>query len=274
MGKLNNDAAVEEHEEAPNEFLIPRRTALFGLLGTILTPVSGLLSPALAQSSLKGAAEIGDVLGNLDMCRVTTATVEGPYYIDKEIVRSDIREDQPGVPLELELRLVNANASCRPIAGAVVSIWHCNAEGEYSGYLFNDPNKMPDLSTVNELGHVKHEGTERFLRGAQTTDADGRVTFRTIVPGWYTPRAVHIHVRAFLNEKTMITTQLYFPQSLINTIQSTQDPYKARGVSIYTNEIDVVREQSGISGTEDILKVAARGDGSLHATMTLAAGSA
>jgi hypothetical protein len=85
---------------------------------------------------------------------------------------------------------------------------------------------------------------------------------------------VHIHVRAFLNEKTMITTQLYFPQSLINTIQSTQDPYKVRGVSIYTNEIDVVREQSGISGTEDILKVAARSDGSLHATMTLAAGSA
>jgi protocatechuate 3,4-dioxygenase beta subunit len=274
MTKPNNDTAVEEHEEAPNEFLIPRRTALFGLLGTILTPVSGLLSPALAQSPLKGAAEIGDVLGNLDMCRVTTATVEGPYYIDKEIVRSDIRENQPGVPLELELRLVNANASCRPIAGAVVSIWHCNAEGEYSGYLFNDPNKMPDLSTVNELGHVKHEGTERFLRGAQTTDADGKVTFRTIVPGWYTPRAVHIHVRAFLNEKTMITTQLYFPQSLINTIQSTQDPYKTRGVSIYTNEIDVVREQSGISGTEDILKVSAKDDGSLHATMTLAAGSA
>ena len=82
MTKPNNDAVVEEHEEAPNEFLIERRTALFGLLGTILTPVSGLVSPALAQSSLKGAAEIGDVLGNLDMCRVTTATVEGPYYID------------------------------------------------------------------------------------------------------------------------------------------------------------------------------------------------
>jgi len=275
MTRPKNDTAVEGHEEAPNEFLIPRRTALFGLLGTVLTPVSGLLSPALAQGTLKEAAEIGDFLNSIpDMCRVTTATVEGPYYIDKEIVRADIREGQRGVPLELELRLVNANASCRPIAGALVSIWHCNAEGEYSGYLFNDPNKVPDLTAVNELGHVQHRGTERFLRGAQATDADGKVTFRTIVPGWYTPRAVHIHVRAFLNEKTMITTQLYFPQSLINAIQSTQDPYKARGVSIYTNELDVVREQSGISGTEDLLKVSARGDGSLHATMTLAAGSA
>ena len=96
------------------------------------------------------------------------------------------------------------------------------------------------------------------------------MTFRTIVPVWYTPRAAHIHVRAYLNDKTMITTQLYFPQSLLNTIQSSQNAYKARGVSIYTNENDVVRRQSGILGSEDILKVSSRDDGSLFATMTLA----
>ena len=141
MTKPNKGTIAEEHEEAPNEYLITRRATLLGVMGTILTPVSGLLSPALAQGTLKEAAEIGDVLGNLDLCRVTTATVEGPYYIDKEIVRADIREDQSGVPLELELRLVNANASCRPIAGAVVSIWHCNAEGEYSGYLSMIPTR-------------------------------------------------------------------------------------------------------------------------------------
>ena len=221
MTKQIKDGPVEAHEEAPNEFLIPRRVALMGLLGTVLTPVTGLLSPALAQSTLKQAAEIGDVLGNIpNMCRVATATIEGPYYIDKEIVRSDISEDQPGVPLELELRLVNANGGCAPIAGAVVSIWHCNADGEYSGYLSNDPSKMPEVPAAGESGHVQQQGTERFLRGAQTTDADGKVTFRTIFPGWYTPRAVHIHARAFLNESAMITSQLYLPQAVINpTIQ-------------------------------------------------------
>lgn len=273
MQHTSTEHIAEEHEEAPNEFVISRRIVLAGFLGTILTPVSGLLSPAFATSTLKQSAEIGDFLSNLpDVCRVATATVEGPYYIDKAIVRSDIREEQRGVPLELELRVVNANAGCRPIEGAVVSIWHCNAEGEYSGYLFNDPNELPNLTVANEFGHVKHEGTERFLRGAQTTNADGKVTFRTIVPGWYTPRAVHIHARIFLSETTMITTQLYFPQSLLNTIQSTEEAYKARGVSIYTNENDMVRRQSGILGSTDVLKVTVRDDGLLQATMMIGAG--
>ncbi len=93
------------------------------------------------------------------------------------------------------------------------------------------------------------------------------MTFRTIVPGWYTPRAVHIHVRAFVSERDMITTQLYFPQAVINTVHSMQGPYRARGVSIYTNENDIL-----IRG-EEILKVFAKDDGSLFATMTLGAGS-
>jgi protocatechuate 3,4-dioxygenase beta subunit len=270
MMKTGNDAAFEEHEEAPNEILIRRRAALIGLVGTILTPVSGLLSPASASKSVKESVEVGEVLGNIPMCRITTATVEGPYYIDQRIVRSDIREGQPGIPLELELRVVNANASCSPVKGAVVSIWHCNAMGEYSGYLFNDPDKIPDLTTVNELGHVEHKDTERWLRGVQTSDADGKVTFQTIVPGWYTPRAAHIHVRIFLSDKTVMTTQLYFPQALLNTFQATHDAYKPRGVSIYTNESDVVRHQSGIAGTEDILKMSAKDDGSVRATMILA----
>jgi protocatechuate 3,4-dioxygenase beta subunit len=274
MQDCPTDQAHEEREEAPNEFIISRRAALAGVMGMILTPVSGLLSPAMASSTLKQAAEIGDVLNDLpDVCRVAAASVEGPYYIDKAIVRSDIREQQLGVPLELELRVVNSNAGCRPIEGVVVSVWHCNAEGEYSGYLFNDPNKLPDLTAADKFGHIKQEGAERFLRGAQTTDADGKVTFHTIVPGWYTPRAVHIHARIFLSESTMLTTQLYFPQSLINTIQSTEVAYKARGLSIYTNENDLVRRQSGIVGATDILKVTARDDGSLRATMTIGAGN-
>ncbi len=269
MTNSNKDALIEELEEAPNEYLITRRATLFGVLGTMLTPVTGLLSPALAQGTLKEAAEIGELLKNIPgMCRVTTATIEGPYYIDKEIVRSDIREDQPGIPLDLELRLVNANAGCRPIQGAAVSIWHCNGEGEYSGYLFNNPSEFPDTRAADETGHVKQEGPERFLRGVQTTDAEGKVTFRTIVPGWYTPRAVHIHARAFVSARDMITTQLYFPQALINTVHSSQEPYKARGVSIYTNENDILIRP------EDILQVSARGDGSLRATMTLGAGNA
>ena len=267
MRKLNNPVVEEEHEEAPNEFLIKRRTTLLGMLGAFLTPVSGLMSPALAQSSLKQAAEIEDFLENIpDMCRVTTATIEGPYYIDERIVRSDIRETQPGIPLELELRLVNANASCKPIEGAVVSVWHCNADGEYSGYLNNDPSAFPDVSAGGEVGHVPEQDAERFLRGVQTTDAEGKVTFQTILPGWYTPRAVHIHARAFVSERDMITTQLYFPQAVVNNVHSTHEAYRERGVSIYTNENDIILDP------QEIMKVAVKEDGTLFASITLGAG--
>ena len=273
MNNTSIGAAPEQHEESPNEILIKRRTILTGLMGVALTPLSGLLSPAFAQSNVKQAAEIGDLLDSIpNMCRLATAALEGPYYIDQRILRSDIREKQPGVPLELELQIVNANASCQPLKGVVVSIWHCNAEGEYSGYLFNDPNQLPDMRSVNEVGHVQEKDNERWLRGAQTTDSNGKVKFRTIVPGWYSPRAAHIHVRAFLSKSEMITTQLYFPQSLVNHIQSAHSAYKGRGVSVYTNENDVVRRQTGVSGMEDVLKVSARDDGSLYATMVLAAG--
>jgi protocatechuate 3,4-dioxygenase beta subunit len=267
MTKPSHRATAQAHEEAPNEFLIKRRRALLGLAGTVLAPVSGLLSPALAQPSLKQAAEIGDLLGNIpDMCRVATSTIEGPYYIDQRIVRSDIRENQPGVPLDLEFRLVNANAGCGPIAGALVSLWHCNADGEYSGYLFNDPNVMPDVRAADKTGHVQEKDNERWLRGAQVTDADGKVKFRTILPGWYTPRAPHIHVRAFVSPRSMITTQLYFPQAVTNLVHSTHAAYKARGASIYTNENDILLKP------EDVMKVSARSDGSLAAAMTLGAG--
>ncbi|WP_338759720.1 intradiol ring-cleavage dioxygenase [Massilia sp. METH4] len=273
MKKLLDYTSPKAHEEAPTEFLVRRKTVLTGLMGAVLTPVSSLLSPVFAQENIKQAAEIGDMLDKIpNMCRLATAALEGPYYIDQRILRSDIREDQPGIPLELELQVVNANASCAPVKGIAVSIWHCNAEGEYSGYLFNDPNKLPDMRSVNELGHVQEKDNERWLRGVQTTDANGKVKFRTIVPGWYSPRAAHIHVRAFLSDRMMMTTQLYFPQSLLNTIQATHKAYRHRGPSVYTNENDVVRRQTGIAGMEDVLKVTARDDGTLFASMALAAG--
>jgi len=69
----------------------------------------------------------------------------------------------------------------------------------------------------------------------------------------------------------MMTTQLYFAQSLVNTVHTTQAAYQARGVSIYTNENDLVRRQTGVSGQEDIFDVTLGDDGVLHASRTLGA---
>ena len=113
---------ADEHHEASNEHLLTRRAALSSGLGALLMPVAGLLSPAAAAPTIEDAAGIDEFLTNIpDICMVATETVEGPYYLDKSIVRADIREDEPGRRLDLELRIINSNAACRPVEGAVVS---------------------------------------------------------------------------------------------------------------------------------------------------------
>src|SRR3954451_21397929 len=66
-------------------------------------------------------------------CVLTPELTEGPYYIANEKLRRDIREGHPGTPLSLRLTVLNA-ATCKPIKGAAVDIWHADAAGNYSGF--------------------------------------------------------------------------------------------------------------------------------------------
>src|SRR5207237_5496269 len=79
-------------------------------------------------------AQASDQEGGEDACcTLTSEVVEGPYYIDADKIRQDVTEDQEGIPLVLQLRVIDAE-SCRPVRNAAVDIWHCNATGVYSGY--------------------------------------------------------------------------------------------------------------------------------------------
>jgi protocatechuate 3,4-dioxygenase beta subunit len=135
-------------------------------------------------------------------CRVTTELTEGPFYLDVDAIRSDIREDRDGTLLRLALRVRDAG-SCRPIDNAVVDIWHCDALGSYSGV-------------------EGQRGT--YLRGAQVTNADGIVEFKTIYPGWYPGRTPHIHAKVHLDRRTVLTTQLFFDDSFTRTVHE-RAPY-------------------------------------------------
>ncbi len=99
------------------------------------------------------------------------------------VVRSDIRASflgsttvAGGVRVTLTLTVVNVNASCAPLSGYAVYLWHCDRNGQYSLY---------DLPA------------ESYLRGVQVTDANGQVTFTTIFPGCYSGRYPHIHFEVF-----------------------------------------------------------------------------
>ncbi|GAA4043774.1 intradiol ring-cleavage dioxygenase [Nonomuraea soli] len=160
------------------------------------------------------------------VCVMTPEVTQGPYYLDNQLVRQDITEGKPGFPLALTLTVVDLTDGCAPVSNAPVEIWHCDAWGYYSGYT----DKSPGGQVPAEDG----TGDEKtFLRGVQVTDASGVATFTSIVPGWYSPRVTHIHVkvhqggdigRTYDGGTTVQTTQILFPDDVVGAY-SGLDPY-------------------------------------------------
>lgn len=188
-----------------------------------------------AEALLTASPELDE-----DACLLTPEQIEGPFFV-RSPVRSDIREDRSGLPLDLRMQLVSADG-CEPIEGAVVEVWHCDAAGRYSGYPEHLSRRPLDslLFLDGPDAHVEPFNNYTYLRGAQTTDAHGRVGFQTIFPGWYEPRVTHIHVKVFLSEKSLLTTQLYFPDELVRDIYSSHADYLAHRISPYSLGNDMV----------------------------------
>jgi protocatechuate 3,4-dioxygenase beta subunit len=175
-------------------------------------------------------------------CVLTPELTEGPYYLDLDRVRSDITEGKDGLPFDLQVLVVDADA-CEPIKDAAVDIWHCDAGGTYSGI----------------------EGdTGTFLRGIQMTDADGAAQFRTIFPGWYQGRAVHIHVKVHLGGVDTFTGQLFFDGDTLDAAYA-RDPYSTRGDADTSTEADGIYAQSEGATIVDVTFA----DGSCSGSVTL-----
>jgi protocatechuate 3,4-dioxygenase beta subunit len=156
-------------------------------------------------------------------CVLMPELTEGPYYLDLDLVRSDITEGGQGLPLDLRVNVVDAG-SCEPIEGAAVDVWHCDAEGAYSG--------------------VQGAEGETFCRGVQLTDASGAADFRTVFPGWYTGRAVHIHIKVSADGDPTHTGQLFFDSETLSAVYATE-PYATRGEPDQPNESDGIYQESG-----------------------------
>ncbi len=175
-----------------------------------------------------------------ETCVLTPEQVEGPFFF-KAPVRRDIREDRKGLPLSLQLDVVRADG-CTPVPKALVEIWHCDAEGRYSGYPENLSRRPLDtMLFIGRSGeHVDAVNAKTYLRGAQVTDAQGHVAFDTIFPGWYEPRVTHIHVKVFLEDVSYLTTQLYFRDEFVNEIYGRHGAYVPHGRAPYRHTNDVV----------------------------------
>lgn len=194
------------------------------------------------------------------MCIPTHAAVEGPYYADGMPERSDIRDGREGALLDLGLRIVDA-ASCRPGGRPVVDIWHCDALGIYSGFPESDRGGRADPGA-----EASRTDNGQALRGRQTADGNGFVTFRTIYPGWYGQRTPHIHGKIWTGPSRAFTFQMYFPDSL-NSEVALRPPYSRRPPNRYSNRNDMVIGWSG-GGNGSFLKMSRAGDG-FRGTLTV-----
>ena len=183
-------------------------------------------------------AALAEATNVVPTCVVRPALTEGPYFVDERLNRADIRSDptdgsvRDGAPLLLAFNVSQITADgCTALPGAIVDVWHCDANGIYS-----DANDR----SFNTIG-------QKFLRGYQETDENGRAQFLTIYPGWYNGRAVHIHfkIRTSLDEPSQeFTSQLFFDEDYTDQVY-TQKPYASTGQRTILNSQDGIFQQSG-----------------------------
>ncbi|MBL8313223.1 MAG: hypothetical protein JNK55_05690 [Rubrivivax sp.] len=144
--------------------------------------------------------------GGAQQCTMLKDSVEGPFYFCTNPGVADIARGLPGAPLAIALRAVNA-ATCQPIPGAVIDVWHCDARGLYSGH------DMTIDEPVKSAKHTPPVNDDRHCRGALRTDTDGIAEFRSIYPGYYVERAIHIHFKVHIGDRAFLTNQALLPET-------------------------------------------------------------
>jgi protocatechuate 3,4-dioxygenase beta subunit len=226
---------MHEHDSHDHDLVLSRRGALAKLGGLAVVALSGgaLGARELLDADAADAAGYGPaaVSSGLVSCVLTPEQTEGPYYVEDAAVRRNVTEGRPGVPLTLRLSVVNV-ATCKPIKGAAVEIWHCDAGGVYSGV---------------------QGDTGMFLRGVQRTDAKGLALFKTIYPGWYQGRTVHIHTKVHLGGNVVHTGQLYFSDA-VTDVAYTRSPYNQRPNRTTRNAADSIYRNGGKRSTLKLVR--------------------
>lgn len=179
--------------------------------------------------TVTGTAEDGSV------CVANPAETEGPFPADgtnvrdgqtinilteEGVIREDIRASigglrpvAEGVPVTLEITLVDVRRACTPLGGLAVYVWHCDAEGVYSIYGAKDRN---------------------YLRGVGISDDQGRVRFTTVFPACYDGRWPHVHFEVFSSAEmavsgkaALLTSQFALPEAVCREVYASQPLYAA-----------------------------------------------
>ncbi|WP_280876448.1 intradiol ring-cleavage dioxygenase [Streptomyces pseudovenezuelae] len=243
---------------------IQRRRVLIG--GGTAAVAGGLVAAGLASAdtpatgtgtgstTVSTEASASAESATSSVCTLTSEVTEGPYSLDGALIREDIREDKEGVEVQYTFTVVDQDNDCAPLADALVELWHCDALGEYSGF-------------VGKNGHTEDDdGT--FLRGGQMTDSNGQVSITSIWPGHYVSRAVHVHMRVhtdvtltdgtYTGGTVVHTGQLFFDADINEEVQA-GSPYSDNTTAETALADDSIYDDGGASS--GLLTLTALGSG-------------
>ncbi|WP_433835292.1 intradiol ring-cleavage dioxygenase [Flavobacterium anhuiense] len=162
-------------------------------------------------------------------CTVSPSETKGPFPIKtpSQLVLENIKSDRIGIALLINLKIENKNNNCEPLSGVLVDVWHCDKDGNYSEY-GGTQMQQTDYTSVH------------FLRGRQTSNTSGEVSFISIYPGWYQGRAPHIHVEVLSSSgSSLLVTQIAFPETISSAVYSSTN-YAAHGQADTANTKDNV----------------------------------
>jgi protocatechuate 3,4-dioxygenase beta subunit len=213
----------------PDQHLDPRpswRAAAVSRRRALLGGAAVVAAPSFVAVAGRFATPAGALASASATCVVAPDVTQGPYWIDTGLERSDIRADgdgtdlQAGVLLTLTIDVLNVDACTAggtgALSGAQVDIWHANATGMYSGVTGQGDSRNVDTRA------------NTWLRGYQVTGSDGRVTFTTVYPGWYSGRTPHIHLRVRVGGTSYSVTQLFFAESVNAAVYATSAYARSR----------------------------------------------
>ncbi|MFF4654536.1 intradiol ring-cleavage dioxygenase [Streptomyces sp. NPDC001381] len=245
--------------------------------GSAVAAAGGLAIAGMASADT-GTGETGSSAADASasssavsgICTLNAEVTEGPYSLEGALVREDIREDKEGFEVRYTFTVVDQANDCAPLADALVEIWHCDALGEYSGFVGGNGHQEEDNGT--------------FLRGGQLTDENGRCGITSIWPGHYASRAVHVHMRvhtdvtltddSYTGGEIIHTGQLFFDPDINAEIQATA-PYSANTTKETLLADDGIYDDGGASS--GLLTLTALGSGvsdGYEATLTVGVDSA
>lgn len=198
---------------------------------------------ATGDGSFLSGKDYGDPFasGTGTSCVVYTAATEGPCH-SNTYERKDITDGLVGLPTRIELLVTDT--SCKPIAGAIVEVWYASPAGTYSkaadASTGSYAGSLSDLNVSFCTGNNSTALAANWLRGYQTTDANGRVTFDGIFPGWYSGRTTHVHFTVAINGTKTDTSQILFDETLTTAIYTKHATYSPHGDKDTKNATDNV----------------------------------